>query len=610
MGWSMGWDAKDDGRTLRPVREDEYEYVGGISEMPALVPPSDSRQVVLYHAQGFNPDTVYIRPNQVQVTEWESIYSSAFRLGLVPFSEATFAPIVDNSLTVVGHIGWADGTNIIVPEYTIRNRRHFWSILQKVRLDEERQRLLDEDARWDRARPFPDSPLGRPTTSAPKDPRRWSGPDVCVPRRHTMSLDTRQDQARRGPLKDRSTEDTYGIDLDLFVTGGGKAFVGRHFFDRGDALYLPSVPGVPDGRLGSPKTLYSSGVEFLLLVDPEGHIQRVMDVRKSIVSHGDLVIPMIELALDLTMFLDIVPIAVVLLAAGVRLALRVMIRAIVKIIEPLSKELIENAFERAALELAAESGTGLKEVAKSAEEAAALAERDTIALKEIPIDPATRARYEARGARLHLDQPGSETVGKGEFWRDGAATPEPYWAKSGAKAEKQTLPKTPEQIAEEAEAAEYKRLKREGKTPKKKKVDPTEAKKPEEFKPSTYVTKPKPIEGPNKGIPEHMPDASPAEKQKWLQSDQGAEYLNSQRLDGPDAPHPYTRSHEAEKHMFDRLEKMTTDKTKGEFHFMMDHPTCPACKNLQFQFTKTREGIKLVQHEPDFLLKPKPPSAP
>ena len=29
----------DDGRTLRPVREDECEYAGGISEMPALVPP-------------------------------------------------------------------------------------------------------------------------------------------------------------------------------------------------------------------------------------------------------------------------------------------------------------------------------------------------------------------------------------------------------------------------------------------------------------------------------------------------------------------------------------------------------------------------------------------
>ena len=46
-GWSMGWDVKDahqsvtdDGRTLRPIPEDEYVYFGGISEMPALVPPS------------------------------------------------------------------------------------------------------------------------------------------------------------------------------------------------------------------------------------------------------------------------------------------------------------------------------------------------------------------------------------------------------------------------------------------------------------------------------------------------------------------------------------------------------------------------------------------
>jgi hypothetical protein len=351
MGWSMGWDVKDadrsikdDGRTLHPAREDEYEYAGGISEMPALVPPSDCRQVLVYHDQKFISETVYIRPDQVLVTEWESMYS-AFRLNRASDSAATFSPIVDHNLRVVGHVGWADGTDIIVPERTIRNHRLFWSILQKVRLGEERQQLLDEEARKDRARPFPDSPLGRPTTSAPKDASRWSGPDICVPRPHTMSLETRTDQARRGPLKDKSTEETYRIDLHLFVTGGGRAFVGRHFFDRGDALYLPSIPGVPDGRLGSPKTLYSSGFEFLLVVDPEGRIQRVMRVRKSLYSHADALMDSLQLALTLSIVLDIALIPVVLLASGIRIGMRMMIQALKLIINREAEEIIEVAFE-------------------------------------------------------------------------------------------------------------------------------------------------------------------------------------------------------------------------------------------------------------------------
>jgi len=267
---------------------------------------------------------------------------------------------------------------------------------------------------------------------------------------------------------------------------------------------------------------------------------------------------------------------------------------------------------KAALKAAEQEAKRLVEAAakKAAEEAAEKAAKE-FAVEEVAIDAKTQARWRERGARLHLDEPGGETVGEGELWRDGAEVPEPYRAKSGEP--NYTRPKTPEQIKAEAEAAEYKRLKREGRTPKKKKVDPTEANKPEEFKPTTHVTKPRPIEGPNKGIPEHMPDASPAEKQKWLQTDEGSEYLNSQRLDGPDAPHPYARSHEAESHMFDRLEKLTTRETKGEFHFMMDHPTCPACKNLQFGVTQTRPKIKLIQHNPKnalFKPAPKPPSGP
>jgi hypothetical protein len=380
-GWSMGWDVKDadDGRTLRPLRENEFlhtydEY--GLLVPGGDVPPSGSRQVLLYHDQKFIPETVYIRPNQVLVTEWESIYSSAFTLNGAPFSVATFSPVIDDRLKVVGHVGWADGNDIIVPEHTIRNNRLFWSVLQKVRLDDEQQRLLDDDARRERARPFPDSPLSRPTTSAPKDPRRWSGPEICVPRPPTISLDRRVDEARRGPLKDKSTEETYRIDLDLFVTGGGRAFVGRHFVRRGDASYLPSAPGVPERTVGAPKKPFSSGYEFLVLVDPEGHLQHVMGVRKNLYSYADAMMFSLELALTLSMFLDIAPIAVVLLRAGVKIATEVMIEAIRLVIDREAKELVELTLD----ELAAVIGGGV--APKEAAESAARALAESLAKKE------------------------------------------------------------------------------------------------------------------------------------------------------------------------------------------------------------------------------------
>jgi hypothetical protein len=398
----MGWDVKDahpsvtdDGRTLRPIPDDEYVYFGGISEMPALVPPWDSRQVLLYRDQRFIPETVYIRPDQVLVTEWESMYSSAFTLNRAPFSAATFSPIVDGSLKLVGHVGWADGNDIIVPEHTIRNNRLFWSVLQTVRLGEERQRLLDDDARWDRARPFPDSPLSRPTMSAPKDPRRWRGPEICAPRPHTIGWETRRDAAHRGPLKDKSKEETYRIDLELFVTGGGKAFVGRHFVKRGDASYLAPAPGVIEETVDSPKKPFSSGYEFLVLVDPEGHLQRVMGVRKNLYSYNDAMMDSLELALTLSMFLDFVPIAVVLLRAGIKIATEVMIQAVRVSIDREAKELVELTLD----ELAAIMGGGV--VPKDAAEIAARALAASILEKEGKLSAEEMIAYLTNIIRQH-----------------------------------------------------------------------------------------------------------------------------------------------------------------------------------------------------------------
>jgi hypothetical protein len=404
-GWSMGWDVKeghqsihDDGRTLRPVREDEFLHTYDEYALPVPggdVAPYDSRQVLLYRDQRFIPETVYIRPDQVLVTEWESMYSRAFTLIRAPFSAATFSPIVDDSLKVVGHVGWADGNDIIVPEHTIRNNRRFWSVLQTVRLGEERQRLLDDDARWDRAGPFPDSPFPRPTMSAPKDPRRWSGPEICAPRPHTIGWERRSDAAHRGPLKDRSKEETYSIDLDLFVTGGGKAFVGRHFVKRGDASYLAPAPGVIEETVDSPKKPFSSGYEFLVLVDPEGHLQRVMGVRKNLYSYNDAMMDTLELALTVSMVLDFVPIAVVLLRAGIKIATEVMIQAVRLSIDREAKELVELTLD----ELAAVMGGGV--APKEAAEIAARALAASILEKEGKLSAEEMIAYLTNIIRQH-----------------------------------------------------------------------------------------------------------------------------------------------------------------------------------------------------------------
>jgi len=103
-----------------------------------------------------------------------------------------------------------------------------------------------------------------------------------------------------------------------------------------------------DGRIDSPKKPFSSGYEFLVLVDPEGCLQRVMGVRKNLYSHADLMIDSLELALTVSMLLDIVPIAVVLLHAGIRIATDVMIYAVRSAMDRAAKELVELTLEELA----------------------------------------------------------------------------------------------------------------------------------------------------------------------------------------------------------------------------------------------------------------------
>jgi hypothetical protein len=86
MGWSMGWDnghmsVHDDGRSFHPVRKNEYRVVGGFGAMPVIAPPwlpqgvSASRRAVA-------SQTVDIHStDHFDVTEWESMYSSALTQG-------------------------------------------------------------------------------------------------------------------------------------------------------------------------------------------------------------------------------------------------------------------------------------------------------------------------------------------------------------------------------------------------------------------------------------------------------------------------------------------------------------------------------------------------
>jgi hypothetical protein len=356
----------DDGRTLRPVRGDEYSVVG-FGAMPLFRPPSDSRHVLLYRGKKLIPETLDVHPGPFSVTQWESLYSSVFTLGGSDFSRASFAPIVDDSSRVVGHVGWADGNDILVPEDTVRNDRLFWSNLQKVRLAEWRQQILDV---FDRGRgTIPNFPFPPPATSPPppKDGKRWRGPENCVYRPQPSYRPTILEEARSGPLKEGEI-DQYLHDLDTFVKGGGDAFVGRHFLKPGFASYLDLHPsGLSVGGVGEPRKPYSSAYEFLVLVSPDGHLQGVMDIRKNLKTQVEFdtetFLKVIDLSMTILMVIDIFPIAVVLFRLGAKIATEATIQAIKLVAGREAKASLELAMRetKAALDLAkVEAGAASK----------------------------------------------------------------------------------------------------------------------------------------------------------------------------------------------------------------------------------------------------------
>ena len=65
---------------------------------------------------------------------------------------------------------------------------------------------------------------------------------------------------------------------------------------------------------------------------------------------------------------------------------------------------------------------------------------------------------------------------------------------------------------------------------------------------------------------------------------------------GAKPPKPFERDHDADAKMFEKLLRDTNDKTVGEFHFKVNHPTCQACEDMIFRFTQKRPGIKIIRH--------------
>jgi hypothetical protein len=346
----------DDGRTLRQ---------GGLvynSGYPVAVPGPGVKRAFVYRGEKLIPDTLYVHSYPFNTTKWESLYSSVFGTGTEEVFDAVskgrvepgFAPIVDDSHRVIGHVGWIDGHEICVPKDTIRDRSKLASILEKMRLGEWRQQLLAEADKFDRG-PYPNSRFHAVTMSPPPGPK----PAPCVPPAPTIKLKpTIWDDARRGPLRDKSEELRHRNNLNYFLKAGGKALIGRK--SAGDLLqgeYEPYLllQQVPLGEdlydlWHDRKSLVSSEYRFLVLVSPEGHLQSVLQVEKveqERLTTLDIAFEVIDTTLTVLMIIDI---PVVLFRAGVVVARAAAIRAIEVAIEREAKASLELAIKIAQAE--------------------------------------------------------------------------------------------------------------------------------------------------------------------------------------------------------------------------------------------------------------------
>ena len=376
-------DIHDGGRTLFTIDE-QYGPYDDYGHREKEV-PIGTRPAYVFRGEKLIPDTVHVHPGPFSVTKWESLYSSVFGTGTEEYFEfpvsdgrfpvtggrvePSFAPIVDESWRVVGHMGWIDGYEICVPTNTIRVGAKLGAILEKRRLGEIRQPFLADADRFARP-PFANSPFHAATTSSPSAPK----PDNCIPPAKTSLRPTNWDDARRGPLKGESGELRYQSNINYFLKGGGTAVIGRGFARdllaaRKYESFLDLKAPLQDQNEGFwdvpfPRKPYlSGGYRFLVLVGPDGYLQAVLGVQRvheetSQERTLSIAAGVIDIALTIWMIIDIFTIPVALFRLGVLVAEEAAIQSIRLILDEAAEAALKAAEQEAKRVLVRGAMTG------------------------------------------------------------------------------------------------------------------------------------------------------------------------------------------------------------------------------------------------------------
>ena len=353
----------DDGRILRPVREDEYlleydeaGYPSGKRDLPSY-----ARQAFLFRGNELIPETVYVHGENFTATEWEAEYSNLTGSG----DEQTFTPVINDSYRVVGHFGWIGGHNICVPRKTIADYSPSAVDFQQARLREwQRQRV------WSYNHPLPRLP-GQSVSPAPT-----KRPDICWPANKPPAITLLKPEDEKAlwkslleapPGQDPSEELRIRENMNFFLAGGGTAIVGRRF-----GWYL--VPSERwDGRVVPYDTYLTLPYRCLVLVGPDGHIQEMLRVEWAPPESRNekilrVALEVIDLALTIWMIIDIVTIPVALFRLTGELVAREALVQAVRLHEDLE---VKAVLEGAAREAAAKaSGDAAKEVMEAEAKAA------------------------------------------------------------------------------------------------------------------------------------------------------------------------------------------------------------------------------------------------